>query len=197
MGRLRDFKRDNRGLPGCVPLGLGGPLPPGERNFTLSSLQLREQQAPPLDERQNNRQTTAMARGGRRSTSFKPGNQAAKGHRNAKLPSAIVDLRQAARALTGEAIATLRRLNNDETIAPVVQLAAANSILDRGWGKPKETVSGTMDVNMTRTDKLDISSLSEEQLDALEAALRATNMLLIEGNQGDGETHVPKKEGRG
>ena len=95
------------------------------------------------------------------------GNQAAKGHKNAKLPRAIVDLRQAARALTPEAIATLRRLNNDESIAPVVQLAAANSILDRGWGKPKETLDKTLNLNMTRTNKLDISTLFEEQLDAL------------------------------
>jgi hypothetical protein len=125
-----------------------------------------------------------MARGGRRSTSFKPGNQAAKGHRNT-LPSVIVDLRQAARALTPEAIATLRRLNNDEAIAPVVQLAAANSLLDRGWGKPKETLDKTLNLNMTRTEKLDISHLSDEELDALEAALRKTNMLMIEGKRED------------
>ena len=97
----------------------------------------------------------------------------------------LVDLRQAARALTPEAIATLRRLNNDESIAPVVQLAAANSILDRGWGRPKENVGGAVNVNITQTRRLDISNLSEEQLDALEGALRATNMLMLEGKRED------------
>lgn len=69
-----------------------------------------------------------------------------------------------------------------------MQIAAAAHLADRGFGKPKETVDKNVNLNMTRTDKLDISNLSEEQLDALEAALRHTNMLLIEGQRSEDES---------
>jgi hypothetical protein len=40
---------------------------------------------------------------------------------------------------------------------------------------------------MTRTNRLEISHLSEDELDALESALRKTNMLMIEGKREDSE----------
>jgi hypothetical protein len=63
----------------------------------------------------------------------------------------------------------------------------ANSILDRGWGKPKEIVDKNLNLNVNRMDRLDISHLSDEELDVLEAALRKTHMLTIEGKREDDE----------
>ena len=39
-----------------------------------------------------------------------------------------------------KAIATLEAVMDDATVAPAVRVAAANSLLDRGYGKPKQTV---------------------------------------------------------
>jgi hypothetical protein len=64
---------------------------------------------------------------------------------------------------------------------------ASNSLLDRGYGKPKETVERNNNLNITRTSRLDISHLSEEELDTLESVLRKTNMLMIEGKKEDSE----------
>jgi hypothetical protein len=48
-------------------------------------------------------------------------------------------------------------------------------------------VEKTNSLNITRTNRLEISHLSEEELDALENALRKTNMLLIEGKMTETE----------
>ena len=126
------------------------------------------------------------------STSFKPGHPPTKGAGRPKqtpLEKAIIkDLRIYARQYTEKAMATLIK-GLDDIAAPLSsRIAAANSILDRGWGKPKEIVDKTLNLNVTQTKKLDISHLSDEELDVLESVLRKTNMLMIEGNQGDSES---------
>jgi hypothetical protein len=93
----------------------------------------------------------------------------------------IKDIKAAAREHAALAIATLVRNCNAESEA--VQVSASTQLLDRGWGKPKETVTNTNNLKITRTNRLEISHLSEEELDALENALRKTNMLMIEGKK--------------
>ena len=69
------------------------------------------------------------SRGGKRSTSFKPGQSGNPGGR----PKAIQFLVDLARAETEEAIKKLAYLmQNAKTEA--VQAAASNALLDRGWG---------------------------------------------------------------
>jgi hypothetical protein len=124
-------------------------------------------------------------------TSFAPGNAASRGHGRPRLPQPtrnyIRDVRQAFREFTPDALKTLAEINGDDSAPPAARIAAANSILAYGWGQPKETVEKTNNLNITRTNRLEISHLSEGELDALESALRKTNMLMIEGNQGDSE----------
>lgn len=47
---------------------------------------------------------------------------------------------QLARAHTADAIATLVEICNNKGVEPRDRVSAANAILDRGWGKPKESV---------------------------------------------------------
>jgi hypothetical protein len=48
-------------------------------------------------------------------------------------------------------------------------------------------VDKNLNLNVNRMDRLDISHLSDEELDVLEAALRKTHMLTIEGKREDDE----------
>lgn len=71
-------------------------------------------------------------KGGRR---FQPGNNATKGR-----PKADHDITELARSHTAMAIATLVRIAGDPTASHSAQVAAATALLDRGYGRPKQTV---------------------------------------------------------
>jgi hypothetical protein len=111
-------------------------------------------------------------RGGRRSTSFKPGNRAnPKGRpkldpaiKAAKLEakSAIVDVRAAAKENTADAIKTLKTVMNNDHAPSAARVGAAIAILDRGWGKPTQAV----EANVKMFDQL-----SDEDRNAILAAL--------------------------
>jgi hypothetical protein len=53
----------------------------------------------------------------------------------------IIDL---ARSHAPEAIETLAQIITNLETPPAARVAAANAILDRGFGKPKETIGATM-----------------------------------------------------
>jgi hypothetical protein len=101
-------------------------------------------------------------RGGRRSTSFKPGNRAnPKGRpkldpaiKAAKLEakSAIVDVKAAAKENTADAIKTLKTVMNNDHAPSAARVGAAIAILDRGWGKPMQAVEATVSVFDQMTD---------------------------------------------
>src|ERR1700730_2336301 len=86
----------------------------------------------------DNRQDQAMAgRGGKRSTSFKPG-QSGSPHGRPKVAGEVQEL---ARQHTGEAIETLVGIMRDKKAPPAARAMASNSILDRGHGKPAQTMN--------------------------------------------------------
>jgi hypothetical protein len=99
-------------------------------------------------------------KGGRRSTSFKPGNKAAAGRKlraingepiePAQAKRIIADLKAAARELTHDALTRLHTIMMSDDAPPAACVAAANSILDRGWGGPTQTVES--DVGPTLAD---------------------------------------------
>jgi hypothetical protein len=80
-------------------------------------------------------------RGGRRSASFKPGNRANPGGR----PKAIISLVELARAQTEESIKTLVAVRDDTTAPAAARVGASNALLDRGWGKPAQAVTQTIE----------------------------------------------------
>ena len=75
-------------------------------------------------------------RGGKRSTSFKPGNRANPSGR----PKVIVSLVELARTHTEDAIKTLADIMNNSQSDPA-RATAASHILDRAWGKPVQTTT--------------------------------------------------------
>ncbi len=87
-------------------------------------------------------------------TSFGPGNKANPtgyngGHHRPAVPAEVLD---ACRALSLPAVETLRELLASPNHA--VRLGACNSILDRAWGKPEQTMNlaGSLDVNQQRAE---------------------------------------------
>lgn len=88
-----------------------------------------------------------MPRGGKRTTSFKKG-QSGNPSGKPKDPmaqavlqakQAIVDAKFASKELTSSAIQTLKTAMETAEVPWTTRVTAAQTLLDRGWGKPKET----------------------------------------------------------
>ena len=58
-------------------------------------------------------------------------------------PKVVGEVQALARELTTEAVETLRDIMRDKKAAPAARGFAANSILDRGYGRPSQTISST------------------------------------------------------
>jgi hypothetical protein len=99
-------------------------------------------------------------RGGKRSTSFKPG-QSGNPSGRARVPAEVKEM---ARAYTEEAIKTLATVMNDKKAPASARVMAANAIIDRAYGKPTQHIEAHVDL-------IDRLSLSEQE--ALDAALAA------------------------
>jgi hypothetical protein len=57
-------------------------------------------------------------------------------------PKIIEDIVTAAREQTPLAMATLIRIASDRDAPPAAQVAAAQALLDRGWGRPSQVIEG-------------------------------------------------------
>ena len=73
------------------------------------------------------------------SGSFKPGKSGNPGGRE-KLPEDVKHVRELARQYTAQAIETLATVM--ATGSPNAQVSAANALIDRGWGKPEQPITG-------------------------------------------------------
>jgi hypothetical protein len=81
------------------------------------------------------------------STTFQKGQSGNPGGRSPRVGPNGETIAQLARVHTAEALTTLVEVCNGKAHEPRVRIAAANAILDRGWGKPKESVE--VDANVT------------------------------------------------
>jgi hypothetical protein len=54
----------------------------------------------------------------------------------------IAEVKELARAHTGEAIETLVSIMTNPKSAPAARVSAANALLDRGFGKPAQHITG-------------------------------------------------------
>lgn len=77
-------------------------------------------------------------------------------------PKVLGDVQELARQKSPEAIETLSNIMRDEKAAPAARVAAANALLDRGFGKPTQPISQSL-------AKVDPSTLSDEELAAIVA----------------------------
>lgn len=55
-------------------------------------------------------------------------------------PKVVAEVRDLARGKTGDAIKTLGEIMGNKKAPPAARVAAATAILDRGYGKPSQTV---------------------------------------------------------
>ena len=94
-----------------------------------------------------------MPKGGRRSTSWKKGESGNITGRP-KLPETIeakkivADVRAAAREHTRDALDTLKAVMSDAKTPPAARVSTATAMLDRGWGRAKETVDAKVGVSL-------------------------------------------------
>ena len=57
-------------------------------------------------------------------------------------PKVVAEVKELARAHTGEAIETLVSIMTNTKSAPAARVSAANALLDRGYGKPPQHITG-------------------------------------------------------
>ena len=69
-------------------------------------------------------------------------------------------MQELAREKSSEAINTLVTIMDDPKAAPAARVTAANSLLDRGYGKPTQPISQTL-------TKIDPSTMSDAELAAI------------------------------
>jgi hypothetical protein len=100
-----------------------------------------------------------MPRGGRRSTSFRPG-QSGNPSGRPKRPATIEarktfrDVADAARECTQDAIDTLFAIMKDPKAPAPARISAAQALLDRGYGKPAQAIA--------ISEQADLSHISDE-----------------------------------
>src|ERR1700722_14962324 len=75
-------------------------------------------------------------------------------------PRAVEEVQELAREHTTEAISTLHEIMRNTKAPPAARVSAANAILDRGHGKPPQTIDATNNnVNFAVSDQ----PLTEEE----------------------------------
>jgi hypothetical protein len=60
-------------------------------------------------------------------------------------PSGLGEIREIARQHTDEAVQVLVNVMNDATAAPAARVGAATALLDRGWGRPAQTILASIE----------------------------------------------------
>jgi hypothetical protein len=75
-------------------------------------------------------------------------------------PRVVAEIQELARSYTAEAIAVLASIMRSKKAPAAARAAAANSIIDRGYGRPAQTVQATV----TRTSA---SEMTDEELMAI------------------------------
>lgn len=60
-------------------------------------------------------------------------------------PSGLGEIREIARKHTDEAIQVLVNVMSDANAAPAARVGAATALLDRGWGRPAQTITASIE----------------------------------------------------
>jgi hypothetical protein len=77
----------------------------------------------------------------------------------AKTPT---DIRSLARKHTESAIRTLANIMSNQDSPAAARVAAAQVILDRGWGKPTQPISGDEDGPPIRFERIELVAIRPE-----------------------------------
>src|SRR5262249_26614863 len=68
-------------------------------------------------------------------------------------PKEEVDIRKLARSRGKEAIDTLYKIVTDEKAPPAARIAASVALLDRGYGRPEQSFSGSINAHSSISDQ--------------------------------------------
>ena len=71
------------------------------------------------------------------------------------------DIRELARKHTSSAVRTLAAIMNDASAAPSARVGAASALLDRGWGRPAQTINANLDANKPMVDERLLASMGD------------------------------------
>ncbi|HEV7434198.1 MAG TPA: hypothetical protein VGO22_04930 [Pseudorhizobium sp.] len=120
-----------------------------------------------------------MARGGKRKGAGRPPSRPNKLTREQK--ATLTDI---ARAYTDDAVRTLVEIMKDQAAPHAARVSASNSVLDRAWGKAPQSLQHS-GPNGGPIQTVDLTNMSEEQLNALEALF---GPLATAGGDDEGDT---------
>ena len=62
----------------------------------------------------------------------------------------IADVKAAAREMTPKALATPEQVMDDPKAPPAARVGAATAVLDRGWGRPTQSIEGQVGLTLER-----------------------------------------------
>ena len=68
-------------------------------------------------------------------------------------PREVADIRKLARSRGKEAIDTLHAIMHDEKAPPAARIAASVALLDRGYGRPEQSFTGSLNAHYLISDK--------------------------------------------
>lgn len=83
---------------------------------------------------------------------------------------ATAEIRSLARTHTAAAVRTLVGIMNQRKAPAAARVSAAQALLDRGWGKPRQEIQHSGNVGT-----YDLSKISDEELANLEAILKSAS----------------------
>lgn len=93
-------------------------------------------------------------------------------------PKAVGVVRDLAREHTPNAINALAEIMNDEEVPPAQRIAAAQVMLDRGWGKPMQTVEGNVDKTLEVVIKDATASAAGGHTEAIDVTPQNQNVTI-------------------
>ena len=99
-------------------------------------------------------------------------------------PRSIIEVAAAAREYSTQAIATLTKIMEDEQATSSARVAAAIALLDRGCGKPAQT----LDLVRREIDAREMKVLSDDELLAI---IHGSEKPVATTNGGAGDTDAP------
>jgi len=68
-------------------------------------------------------------------------------------PKEELDIRKLARSRGQEAIDTLHAIMRDEKAPPAARIAASVALLDRGYGRPEQSFTGSLNAHYSISDR--------------------------------------------
>jgi hypothetical protein len=68
-------------------------------------------------------------------------------------PKEVADVRALARQSGKDAIATLKAIMDDTHAPPAARIAASVALLDRGYGRPEQSFTGSLNAHYSISDK--------------------------------------------